>query len=847
MRSPPLSMMIWVGTLMCLPVFHALAQSTPPATAPAKTTAAASTTENAAESPWPLTIKTTDTTFIAYQPQLDSWDGHTLVARFAIKVGDDPKIPSTFGVVTISARTLTDKGTRLVTLDQAKVLKSEFPSKSSAEAQHWSDAIAKDLVGRSRTVALDRLEMQLDIAKTAGSTRRQPLRNEPPRILFSSVPAILIYIDGEPVYRAMPDHKVDRVVNTRPFLARLSGGAHYLKIFDGWMSAPSLTSPWSVVTPPVELEAGFKTAADARLVDPMTGRTTPNDAAPSLSKQAPTIIVATTPTELIVTQGEPLYVPIQNTKLLYVGNTTGHIFKDTADNSMYVLTAGRWFKASSEKGPWEFVAANALPTDFSNIPDDSLKENVKASVSGTPQSREAAIEASVPQTAAVKMSGATLSPPQFDGEPQFKAIAGTQLDYVANTATPIVCEHQTTCYALENAVWFVASAPRGPWSVAHSVPAAIYEIPPSSPLYYVTFVRIYAVEGDTVYVGYTPGYQGTYVDPVSTVVVYGTGYHYDPWLGTTWYGGPCTYGFGSAVAYTPWTGWGVTYGQGWSWSTATVVTGWGWGAYPWWGPWGWGWAYGPAYYPWYPAWGGAAVGPNGGAVAWGPGGWAGYTGNIYQNWGNRASVWHGSGGYNAWTGNAWAGQSGIAYNSRTGVASAGQRGVVQNVYTGDYAAGSRGAAVGPQGGAIVGQRGTVGNAYTGNEVSGGRGAVYNPDTGQWTKYGRATGQNGNTIARVGDDVYAGHDGNVYRRTDSGWEQRTDGSWQSVPGGAEGPATRDATGGLGTNRESLSSDRTRQLDRDFQSRQSGAERAGQVRRSSMGMNRSFRGGGFRGRR
>ena len=40
-------------------------------------------------------------------------------------------------------------------------------------------------------------------------------------------------------------------------------------------------------------------------------------------------------------------------------------------------------------------------------------------------------------------------------------------------------------------MWFVAATPQGPWLVASAVPAAIYTIPPTSPLYYVTYVRIY--------------------------------------------------------------------------------------------------------------------------------------------------------------------------------------------------------------------------------------------------------------------------------------------------------------------------------------------------------------------
>ena len=95
--------------------------------------------------------------------------------------------------------------------------------------------------------------------------------------------------------------------------------------------------------------------------------------------------MATEPTELIVTQGEPNYEPIDGTQLLYASNTTGHVFKHLGDQRTYVLVTGRWFRADSPAGPWTFVPGKDLPPDFAKIPDESPKENVKASVPGTPQ------------------------------------------------------------------------------------------------------------------------------------------------------------------------------------------------------------------------------------------------------------------------------------------------------------------------------------------------------------------------------------------------------------------------------------------------------------------------------
>jgi hypothetical protein len=110
---------------------------------------------------------------------------------------------------------------------------------------------------------------------------------------------------------------------------------------------------------------------------------------PSLATgPVPVVHVATTPSELIVTEGEPNLVPIGgDAQLLYVKNTSGHVFQHLVDQKTYVLVSGRWFRAASPSGPWEFVAPDALPADFAKIPDDSPKENVKAAGGGYPAGR----------------------------------------------------------------------------------------------------------------------------------------------------------------------------------------------------------------------------------------------------------------------------------------------------------------------------------------------------------------------------------------------------------------------------------------------------------------------------
>jgi hypothetical protein len=83
--------------------------------------------------------------------------------------------------------------------------------------------------------------------------------------------------------------------------------------------------------------------------------------------------------------------------------------------------------------------------------------------------------------------------------------------------------------------------------------AEIAKIPPSTPVYNLTYVDVYAATPQVVYVGYTPGYVGAY--PYYGVPVYGTGWYYPPYVGAVYYPHPVTYGVNAS--YNPYTGWGM--------------------------------------------------------------------------------------------------------------------------------------------------------------------------------------------------------------------------------------------------------------------------------------------------
>ncbi len=754
---------------------------------------------------WPRNFDAASQHIEIYQPQVEQWDGDKLSGRAAVAIGAKDGAP-TYGVAHFAARADIDKASSLVQLRDIEFTSVEVPTNPNA-ADAVRTALAARLPKGGMTVPLDELQASYAVAQEQAKAPSVAVKNDAPQIVFASTPTLLAMVDGEPAWRDVSGTRYQHALNSRALLLRDSGGKLYLQAAGYWYSAAGLAGPWTVQASPPQALSAAAAKAQARVkADPMLPADGKRAAAP------PAVLVSTVPTELIVIDGTPKLAPVAGVGLLTVTNTDCAVFVDPNSNRYYVLISGRWFRAPGFDGPWQFVPGSELPADFAKIPPQDPKANVLVSVPGTPQAREAQIAATIPQTASVSRAKATITV-AFDGAPRFTPIAGTSLNYAVNAATPVLQVDGEHFYAVSNGVWFAATAPTGPWRVATEVPGVIYTIPTSSPLHYVTYVRVYSVTPDAVVVGYTPGYMGVVVSPDGTVV-YGTGYVYPAYVGTVYYGYPPTYGYGAGFALGTAEGFAFGFAAGAIWGAAA----------PYWGPyWGGGyWNY---------------VNVN--------------TANFYGRWG-QGTVTHAS-GYNAWTGTQWRGTAGAGYNPATGARYQGNQGAAFNPYSGNAAAGRQGSFSNPSTGRSGAGRGAVaGNEYSGNYAGARQVAGYNAQTGRAgaAEIGVAgntqTGQHeaaskgvvvnrdkGNAVAWNNGDVYAGRDGNVYQHTqDGGWQKHTQGGWEPVQ------ASPDVTG---------------RLDQQRQARDVGQERFGQASQSRQwssggAAGRSFGGaGGGGGRR
>jgi hypothetical protein len=534
---------------------------------------------------WPREFEKDGKNYTIYQPQVEKWKDNQIQERAAVSVQPAEQTGSAaspvFGVMWLKARTAVDRASGQVTLEDMEFTKVSFPTEQSDESTFT--AALKANSATVQNMSLERLKASLAIAKVEEKREAPDFKNDPPKMIYSSAPALLVLIDGKPVLRPTESGtRMLRVVNTHALIAvDQESGNYYLYVGNRWMTASAddieNAKAWKNATnTPAEVKTSLDQIKATAIEQKQADLLTDTDLAKK-KKGSPQIYVSTGPAELIQTEGSPQFQPVPDTSLLYVKNSSNDVFLNTNDQHYYVLASGRWYKAGSLDAKWSYVASSSLPPDFAKIPETHPKGAVLASVAGTEQAKEAEIDNQIPQTATVDREKAKPEI-KYDGEPQFKPVEGTPLQYAPNTATPVVQVNPQSYYAVQNGVWFESNSAQGPWVVASKVPPVIYTIPPSSPIYPATYVYVYGSTPRYVYTGYLPGYMGSYVD-ADGVVVFGTGYYYHPWIGSVWYGSPVTFGFG--------VGWGWGFGFGWGFHPGY------WGGYrPWWGPYGYGWNHG---------------------------------------------------------------------------------------------------------------------------------------------------------------------------------------------------------------------------------------------------------------
>jgi hypothetical protein len=495
---------------------------------------------------WPRQFRSAGGSFIVYQPQPEGLIGNVVTARAAFSLRKADSTSATYGVLWFQAHVRIDRDSLTVTESNLDVTRVRLPGATDADEARYERLVEAEATGWDLSGSLEELRAGLS-ASARERLSVENLDHTPPRVLFSTRRALLVSYDGPPQLEPIEGSPLKRVANT-PFAVVCDSAAstYYLNGANLWYSAAGPLGPWSVLAAPP--------AAVAAVVPPDTMRSDQVAGAP------PVVITATEPTELVVTDGEPLLEPLVRHDLFYVSNTESDVVRDATTQTVYVLLSGRWYTARGLDDPWVYVPADELPAIFKEIPPLSPKGNLLASVAGTDAADDAVADDQIPQTSEIARTdhGVTI---EWDGPPQFDPIPGSTLRYGVNTDAQVVFTDDRY-FLCDQGVWYVAADPNGPWTVSDVRPEGLDDLEPGCPVYNLRYVEIYDVTPDMVEVGYLPGYLGFY--PCRGTVVYGTGYRYRPWRGRArYFARPCTWGF--HARYNPWLSrwsFGITYWSG---------------------------------------------------------------------------------------------------------------------------------------------------------------------------------------------------------------------------------------------------------------------------------------------
>jgi hypothetical protein len=601
------------------------------------------------------------------------------------------------------------------------------------------------------------------------------------------------------------------------------------------------------------------------------------------SMESPPILVSTQPAVLVMIDGKPVPVDIEKTNLQKIVNTNWDLFFDKKNGQFYLRDGKLWLTAKSLQDSWKPIT-KAIK-EFSKLPATAEYQHVKLAAASPqkPSSFPLVLVADKP-TELIWLSG----------EPVMEPITGTRLMWVSNTESDLFFDtDEQYFYFLTSGRWFRnASLKSGRWQaattllpedfrriptshrrahvlvsvpgtrqaeeavLAASIPqtAALERASAKAQVQYVGEPKFEPIAGSNVsYAVNTPNdvlksadhyylcLQGAWFvanaasgpwelaeavpeeiykippDSPKHHVTYVTVYESSPTTVTYGYtsgysGVYISYGvamWGTGYYYPPYYGWGMyPYPVYWPYPYYTY------GASAWYNPVTGTYARGSAVYGPYGGYSrAAAYNPATGAYAWGRSAWGPYgaaaSGGFYNpTTGRWGGTYHASNGYQSW------GQSVVGRGD-------------QWARTASYAdsRGAVGALQTSAGGKAIAARGSEGQGFVGKSAAG--------------------------------DIYAGRDGNVYRRDQSSgqWYRNEGGSWQSV----DRPTTASSRQGRAGATEGLNRDAAARQSGNYNARRSEAARqssrtsAGSWSSSGRSMGRaggggwSSRGGGFGRRR
>ena len=177
-----------------------------------------------------------------------------LEARVAISFSAPGAEAPSLGAFEIEGDTEVDLDTRLVNLSAVEIVKHRFPALDEEQSQKLLAKLEELMPQDEVIIALDRVLASLERGEVQG--RAVETKTTPPQIFVSHKPAVLVLLDGKPIWAKIKDNALEFAVNTNWDLFRMSSSStFYLRNEDAWLKTSNLEGPW---LPARKLPKAFK-------------------------------------------------------------------------------------------------------------------------------------------------------------------------------------------------------------------------------------------------------------------------------------------------------------------------------------------------------------------------------------------------------------------------------------------------------------------------------------------------------------------------------------------------------------------------------------------------------------
>ena len=196
---------------------------------------------------WPRTF-TTDggATLTLFQPQITDWKDFTeLEALIATEFKEKADAKPIYGVIGVSGKTVADDDSDDVVITDVKATQVDFSTLGRKELTDLALEVGKIMPTGPITVSQERLTASLADYKRLADV--QGIKSDPPKIVISYGPSILVQTDGNEVLSPVKGVEgLQFVVNTNwdVFKTADPNAAYFLRDEKSWLTSKTLDGPW---------------------------------------------------------------------------------------------------------------------------------------------------------------------------------------------------------------------------------------------------------------------------------------------------------------------------------------------------------------------------------------------------------------------------------------------------------------------------------------------------------------------------------------------------------------------------------------------------------------------------